>query len=97
MLAVPGGDRGRLFTQDVLGVWASMSLYGAVTRSSSTGCRGEGGVRGAAEPCASFPLPAGVSTSRLRVQHLKDASYNEFGEYQLITERTIVPNKKTEN
>jgi len=31
------------------------------------------------------------------VQHLKDASYNEFGEYQLITERTIVPNKKTEN
>jgi len=42
-------------------------------------------------------LPAGVSTSRLRVQYLKDASYNEFGEYQLITERTIVPNKKTEN
>jgi hypothetical protein len=41
---------------------------------------------------------ARVSSSRLRgMQYLKDASYNEFGEYEFVFERTIVPTKKKEN
>ena len=30
------------------------------------------------------------------MQYLTDASYNEFGEYEFVFERTPVPNKKME-
>ena len=91
----PRRGPGQLFTQGALFV---QRLCGMVGRGRGRGRgRGGGGVRGAAGPRTSLALLARASTSRLRVQYLKDASYNEVGEYQFIVEHTIVPNNNTEN